>query len=191
MKIPSQLLNLQCGMIGTQAVIKRRLSDLAGVFADENAYTLALEAGNPLVYQVSSLEPGSGPGDLHYGLGRIEPGRVGDEYFLTKGHLHTWREAAEVYLGLAGKGLVLMEDERSGEAWWEPLEKNMVVYVPGYTAHRTVNVGTEPLVYLGIYPAQAGHDYSSIASRNFRYVVIATPTGPKVLERIRPGGNYV
>ncbi|HXS07096.1 MAG TPA: glucose-6-phosphate isomerase family protein, partial [Rhizomicrobium sp.] len=81
---------------------ERRLSDLAGIFQDQQAYAAACAADNPLVYSVEAVEPGAGDGDLHYGLGVIHPGRIGREYFMTKGHLHAWREAAELYIGLSG-----------------------------------------------------------------------------------------
>ncbi len=165
------------------AIVQRKLSDLAGVFAEESAYQNALAENDPLVYRVSSLEPGNGPGDLHYGLGMLAPGRVGREYYMTKGHFHTRREAAEVYLGLRGEGAMLLQDERTGESHLVPLEKDSLVYVPGYTAHRTVNVGKEPLVYLGIYPADAGHDYGPIAKQNFRQVVLAGEHGPELIDR--------
>ena len=35
---------------------------------------------------------------------------------MTKGHLHAWREAAEFYIGLSGEGVMLLEDEASGES---------------------------------------------------------------------------
>ena len=44
-----------------------------------------------------------------------------------------------------------------------PLTPESAVYVPGHTAHRTINTGDMPLTYLGIYPARAGHDYGVIA----------------------------
>jgi glucose-6-phosphate isomerase len=46
-----------------------------------------------------------------------------------------------------------------------------------------VNTGDEPLVYLGVYPAAAGHDYAAVAERNFRYVVVARDNGPELLDR--------
>ncbi|MFO7171290.1 MAG: glucose-6-phosphate isomerase family protein, partial [Chloroflexota bacterium] len=153
--------------------IERRLRDLRGAFADAAAYEAALAQGDPLIYSVASVEAGSGPGDLHYGVGTLMPGRIGAEYYLTKGHLHAWRPAAEVYIGIRGEGALLLEDEQTGESRLVPLGPHQVVYVPGSTAHRTVNTGDEPLVYLGIYPAAAGHDYAAIAERNFRCVVIA------------------
>lgn len=152
-------------------LIERRLSQLEGCFADPKAYAKALEHDDPIVYSVSSLEPAQGDGDLHIGLGRIMPGKVGAEYFLTRGHLHSWREAAEIYIGIDGDGLMLLEVE-GGEAQAVPLRANSIVYVPGFTAHRTVNVGSSPLTYLGIYPAKAGHDYAAIARDNFRQMVI-------------------
>lgn len=165
---------------GTQ--IERRLSQLEGCFADQYAYTSSLEQHDPIVYSVSSLEPAHGDGDLHIGIGRIMPGRVGAEYFLTRGHLHAWREASEIYIGLSGEGMMLLETE-SGEQRALPLTPQALVYVPGHTAHRTVNTGSEALVYLGIYPARAGHDYASIAEDNFAQVVIASKGEPVVMKR--------
>lgn len=171
------------GAVEGAPTIRRRLSDLNGCFRDAAAYRAALADGDPIVYTVSAVEGGSGDGDLHYGLGVIMPGKVGDEYFLTKGHLHEWRPAAEFYIGLVGNGLMLLEDEATGETRSVPLEPNSAVYVPGGTAHRTVNTGSAPLAYLGVYPARAGHDYAAIAERNFRSVVVDDLGTPRVVER--------
>lgn len=169
--------------IGGRPVTRRFLSDLCGSFADAAAYNEALRRGNPLVYEVTSVEPAAGDGQLHYGLGILYQGRIGDEYFLTKGHYHSRREAAEVYVGLKGEGAMLLEDEDTGTSRMVELGAGRVVYVPGHTAHRTVNTGDVPLVYLGIYPADAGHDYGSIATKNFHKVILAGPKGPVMTER--------
>lgn len=179
----SFLLDHQLATIAGQPRVERYLRDLEGLFADSLAYSQYSHQANPLVYSVSSVESANQEGDLHFGLGCIQPGRVGAEYFMTRGHLHTWREAAEVYMGLQGKGLMLLEEESGQRLWSEPLEANQVVYVPGGVAHRTVNIGTTPLIYLGIYPAQAGHDYQSIAERNFAQVVVEINNQPTVLLR--------
>lgn len=163
--------------------VDRHLSDLRGCFADPGAFAAACAAGNPLVYTVSSWQPGDADGDLHYGLGMLLPGRVGEEYWMTKGHLHAWRPAAEFYVGLRGDGAMLLEDESTGESRLIPLRRDTVVYVPGHTAHRTVNTGREPLLYLGIYPSRAGHDYAAIAERNFRCVVVERDGKPALRER--------
>lgn len=176
-------LDLAAGLIVGQAVVQRRLSDLRGAFDDTTAYDAAVARGDPLVYTVSSVEPGEGAGDLHYGLGLIMPGQVGREYYLTKGHIHRWRDAAEVYVGLGGEGMMLLEDEATGESRALRLAAGIVVYVPPCTFHRTVNTGTIPLTYLGVYPARAGHDYGALAERNFREVVVAVNGSPAVMER--------
>ena len=64
-----------------------------------------------------------------------------------------------------------------------PLQERTVVYVPGHTAHRTINTGDGPLIYLGVYPAAAGHDYGAIAERNFRKVVVEREGRPVMLDR--------
>jgi glucose-6-phosphate isomerase len=171
------------GTIGEAPRVKRHLADLRGCFRDAEAVERALAHDNPLVYTVAAVEPAAGDGDLHYGLGVIYPGLVGDEYFLTKGHLHTWRAAAELYIGIAGEGVMLLEDEATGETRMIPLQPNGAVYVPGHTAHRTVNTGDVPLTYLGVCPARAGHDYGAIAERNFRSVVIQRDGKPHLIER--------
>lgn len=162
--------------------LERRLSDLAGVFVDQNAYTQTLSKGNPVLYTVASVEDFASAGDLQFGLGCLMPGKVGEEYYLTKGHFHTWRAAAEVYIGIAGEGLMLLQEE-NGRTWTEVVGKNSLVYVPGGVAHRTVNTGSEPLLYWGIYPAGAGHDYESIRATNFRQVVLERAGKAVVLER--------
>jgi glucose-6-phosphate isomerase, archaeal len=166
-------------------LLERRLSDLRGYFVDEQAYAAALAMGDPLLYTAANVEPAEGAGALHYGITRLLPGRIGDEYYLTKGHYHAWRPAAEYYIGLSGEGILLLEDERSGDCWSLPLTPHSAAYVPGYAAHRTVNIGNKPLIFLGIYPAGAGHDYGAIAKRNFRHVVVAVEGEPKVIERAR------
>lgn len=178
-----QWFETQGGDLSGGEEVRRRLSQLGGCFADEAAYAGALAEGDPLVYRVTSVQAGSGPGDLHYGLGVLYPGKVGNEYFLTKGHYHEYRAAAEVYIGLAGAGMMLLEDEATGTCAALPFGRGRVVYVPGFTAHRTINTGTEPLVYFGVYPANAGHDYGAIAVNNFRQMVVEANGEPTVLER--------
>jgi glucose-6-phosphate isomerase len=175
--------NPSTGEISDAPLAERHLSDLKDCFADTAAYEGALAAGNPLVYTVTAIEPGSGDGDLHYGLGCLMPGKIADEYFMTKGHLHAWREAAEFYFGLGGEGVMLLQDEATGESRMVPLEPNGAVYVPGRTAHRTMNVSNVPLTYIGVYPAKAGHDYGSIAKTNFRCMVVERNGKPAMVER--------
>lgn len=171
------------GEIAGAPSVSRHLKDLRGCFADKEAYEAALGAGNPLLYRVASVEPADGEGDLHHGVGLLMPGRIGGEYYMTKGHLHAWRDAAEIYIGLTGEGVMLLEDEATGESRMIPLRPHHAVYVPGRTAHRTMNTGRVPLAYIGVYPARAGHDYAVIARKNFRCMIVERDGRPVLIER--------
>lgn len=166
---------------GRQPTI-RYLRDVQSIFADQPACQELLPS-NPLLYSVTQIEDHNGEGDIHYGIGILMPGRVGREYFMTKGHIHAWRPAAEVYIGLRGRGMMLLQDERTSECRAVEFMANSVVYVPGYTAHRTINIGDEPLVYWGVLSSAAGHDYDAVAKRNFRLVVVERDGAPAVMER--------
>ena len=163
-------------------ISERKLSDLRGYFADEQAYEELIRE-NPVLYHVSSWEVAAGEGDLICGFGVVQPGKVGDEYFFTKGHYHEWREAAEIYIGLSGHGYMLLEQETSQESKLLPLGQNQIVYVPGNTAHRTINVGPDPLTYIGIYSVRAGHDYGALAENNFQKVLVAKDGNPTLIDR--------
>ena len=175
--------NPATGELAGVKAVERYLADLRGCFADETAYEAALAAGNPLIYRVASFAPAGGEGDLHYGVGCILPGKIGNEYYLTKGHLHAWRPAAEFYFGLSGEGAMLLEDEASGASRLVPLRPHQAVYVPGHTLHRTINTDRTTLTYLGVYSARAGHDYGMITMRNFRFVVIDCEGRPTLVDR--------
>lgn len=174
---------LQSASLGDRPTTKRHLADLRGCFLDEAAFEAAHANGNPLLYEVTAVEPAVGDGQLHYGLGILYPGKIGDEFYITKGHYHSHRPAAEIYIGLKGRGCMLLEDEATGESRMVPLEGQSVVYVPGHTAHRTANIGNEPLVYIGVYPSNAGHDYGAIAKQNFRMAIVERAGHPVLIER--------
>lgn len=171
------------GALTDAIMIERRLSDLANVFADPQAYAAALAQDNPILYTVASVQPDDKSDALFYAMGVLYPGRIGTEYYMTKGHYHALRTAPEVYIGLSGEGMMLLQDEASGASRAHPLVPNSIVYVPGHTAHRTMNVGETPLVYLAVCPLAAGHDYESIAKSNFTQVIVAVNDGPQVLDR--------
>ncbi len=174
---------LDTAALGDGPRSQRTLKDLKGCFADAAAFERALALGDPLVYEVGAFEPAQGQGQLHIGLGIIYPGKIGDEYFMTKGHYHAHREAAEFYIGLSGEGVMILEDETTGQSRAVPLRQHSIVYVPGHTAHRTANTGEVPLVYLGVYPADAGHDYAAIARHNFRKILVAQNGEPTLIDR--------
>lgn len=185
MTLPPLSLNFDpaTGVIPSFNGSQRWLSQLADCFADQLAYQTQLSQEDQLVYSVTNLDMASGEGQLHYGLGIIQSGKVGREYFMTRGHLHAWRPAAEVYICLQGQGMMILEHETEAKVEVLPFQANSVVYVPGYMAHRTVNIGPLPLVYWGIFSSEAGHDYEAIRERNFSQVVIELDGKPCALPR--------
>jgi len=183
--IPSLLAKIDyaSGMIDGCPVTRRTLGQIADAFADPVAVRDALALGDPLLYTVSTSAYGAGGDNLHCGLGVLYPGCVGDEYFMTRGHMHARREAPELYVGIRGRGMMLMQRGDGSEARSVEMSGECLVYVPGRTAHRTVNVGGEPLVYLGVYAADAGHDYESVRRNNFTNVVVRRGGSPLVIPR--------
>ena len=81
----------------------------------------------------------------------IYPGCIGDEFHMTKGHFHAVRERGEVYLGLSGAGYVVLQTD-DGQARHVHMAPGEVVYVPPSWAHRTVNTGETPLIFLSMWP---------------------------------------
>jgi glucose-6-phosphate isomerase, archaeal len=144
----------------------RTVKDLQGIFHDEAA-RLALDPAQT-VYRVQAILPApeGRPGELFWGTTFIEPGMVGDEYFMTKGHFHADRSRTEFYLTVAGSGALILMDE-DHKTRFEPMEPGSLHYIPPHTAHRTANVGGSMLSFLACWPSDAGHDYAAIASAGF------------------------
>ncbi|MGB5932464.1 MAG: glucose-6-phosphate isomerase family protein [Anaerolineae bacterium] len=152
-------------------VIERHLSDMRGMYLDEAATEEAIEGGDPLLYEVYQYDVPFETGQLLVVTSIIQPGKLGDEYYMTKGHFHEKEDRAEVYLGLGGQGHLLLET-RDGEFKALPVEPGTVTYIPPYWAHRMVNTGQEELVFFGVFPADAGHNYDEIEKRGFAKVVV-------------------
>jgi glucose-6-phosphate isomerase len=175
-------LDFETGALGGHTSrIERRASALRGAVADAKALEALVAAGDLVVYQVEQRDVPEEVGQLICCTTVIQPGAVGDEYFMTKGHYHADRDTGEVYLGLSGVGLLLLQSgEESAEL---PMQRGTVAYVPPGWAHRTVNTGETPFVFFAVYPGQAGHDYAGIEAAGFVHRVLRTPEGPVVVER--------
>ncbi len=165
--------------------IVRRLSAMSGQFLDRQTYELVLSMQDPMIYQVYEVRRPEIAGEMLYGLSIVLPGKVGDEYYMTKGHFHTVLDTAEVYHCLKGQGMMVMETPE-GDWSVEELRPGCVLYVPPRWAHRSVNTGTsQDLVTLFIYPANAGHDYGTIEQHGFRKLVIERDGRAQVVDNPR------
>jgi glucose-6-phosphate isomerase len=152
--------------------IVRRLSSMRGQYIDQASYSALLEREDVLLYEVYENVRPSQPGDLIHGVSIVHPGKVGAEYFMTKGHYHALLETAEVYYILEGQGMMVMETPE-GEWAVDELTPGRVLFVPPRWAHRSVNTAADrDLVMFFVYPANAGHDYGTIEERGFRKRVI-------------------
>lgn len=162
--------------------IVRRISDMRGMYADGAAEERLAAGADRVVYEVLQYDVPGENGQLVCCTTVIQPGLVGDEYFMTKGHFHQRRETGEVYLGLSGRGYLLMfVDDRTAELELGP---GTLAYVPPLWAHRTLNAGDDPFSFLAVYPADAGHDYATIEERGFPRRVVRSSSGPVVVPAV-------
>ncbi|MCE7988185.1 MAG: cupin domain-containing protein [Caldilinea sp. CFX5] len=164
--------------------IVRRLSSMTGYYLDGDAFDAQLNQGDPVHYEVHGIDPPAVAGELSSGVTRLHPGKIGQEYFMTKGHFHAVLETGEVYYALRGAGMLVMETPE-GDCRIEPFAAGQVVYVPPRWAHRTVNTGNEDLLFFWVYPAHAGHDYRTIAERGFRKLVVDVAGVPTIIDNPR------
>ena len=150
---------------------KRYLSNMKGMYADDDAFELTVSKGDSLVYEFYEIGVPQDAGDVAFGSSITYPGKVGDEYFMTKGHFHTILDTAEVYYCLNGRGLMLMENPE-GDWSVEELTPGVAVYVPKRYAHRSINIGDTPLVTFFAFRGDAGHDYGTIETKGYRKLVV-------------------
>ena len=165
--------------------IERKLSAMRGQFLDQEAFEAMLADEDTLLYEVYEIHRPHEAGELLTGISIVHPGRVGREYFMTKGHFHAVRQTAEVYLCMGGEGFMVMEDQ-DGECRVESLSPGKVLYVPPGWAHRSVCTSRqEDLVTFFIYPGHAGHDYGTIERQGFRKLVVEGENGIQIIDNPR------
>jgi len=143
----------------------RRLSEVAGMFADPAAVREILRLRDPVVFE-RRLPPDPPRPHLVYEVTILYPGRIGAEFMGTEA-----RRGADpaLWVGLRGEGRVIRTPDEV-----IPVEKGSVLQIEPGRAWRTVNVGRFDLVFLtirgagGIETAPAGE---------FRVTVVAGPDG--------------
>ncbi|MFO7531482.1 MAG: glucose-6-phosphate isomerase family protein [Candidatus Limnocylindrales bacterium] len=88
----------------------KTLGDLTKVYRDEQAFlALAKESRDDVAYEVFATPPQEQAGELIVGTSVVYPGQVGDEFFMTRGHIHQIHGRAEMYYCLSGHGVMLLE----------------------------------------------------------------------------------
>ena len=99
-----------------------------------------------MIYEFYELGCPERAGDLAFGTTMIHPGKIGNEYYMTKGHFHQIVDTAEVYYTLKGEGYMMLEN-LDGD--WR----------------------VEVLTAFYVFDADAGHDYGTIETKGYRHIV--------------------
>lgn len=174
--------DLHTGLSKSREPLQRRLSHMQSMFHDQAALAAAVREDDRLVYEFFDMGVPETSGDVAYGTSITYPGKVGNEYHMTKGHFHTVLDTAEVYYCLRGHGLMMMESPE-GQVEVQELVPGKAVYVPGRFAHRSINISAgEPLITFFAFPGHAGHDYGSIETKGFRKLVVEQAGKPSLID---------
>lgn len=177
--------NVSTGLSTTATPLKRQLSAMADMYSDQQAVAAQLARQDVLVYEFFDMGVPSTSGDVAYGTSITYPGKIGDEYHMTKGHFHSVLDTAEIYYCLSGSGYMLMENP---EGDWQSAEfkAGQAVYVPRRYAHRSINTSdSEPLVTFFAFPGHAGHDYGTIETKGFRKLCVERNGTPEFIDNPR------
>jgi len=175
--------NLRGGHSSVKDTSKRILSKVKGMFYDVKAADEYIEKfGDQLVYEFHELPAPEHAGDLAFGSSIVYPGKVGNEYYMTKGHFHTILDTAEVYLCISGHGYMMLENPE-GDWRCEELLPGKAVYCPKRYAHRSINVSpTEPLQTFFVFRGDAGHDYGTIEQKGYRKLLVEIDGEPTIID---------
>lgn len=161
-----------------------KLSELKDYCAYPEAAEKILSKGrDPVIYEYYEYAPAETSGNINFGLTVIYPGKIGKEYYMTKGHFHE-KDAAEFYLCLKGRGILLMQN-RDGEVITIKLKPGALGYVPPGWGHRTINMGRSKFAFFFAYPSDAGHDYMIVREKGFAKIVIEEEKTLKVIDNPR------
>jgi glucose-6-phosphate isomerase len=161
-------------LAGHTGAKRSRIADLKGLFVSEEAFNrLVASRGGDLVYEVYEFRPDRvAPHELVFGTSTLQAGKCGEEFFMTRGHIHTRTDRPEIYFCQSGRGVMHME---APDGTTRPIEMTAgaVVYVPAFWVHRSVNIGDEPFITTFCYPSDAGQDYGIIErSRGMRTLIV-------------------
>lgn len=176
--------DLVTGISNEVDVNHKFLSQMRGLFADEAALEAAIAREDAVIYDTYPIKPVPHGGDLSSGTTLLYPGKIGDEYFFTKGHYHAMLMTSEVYFGLSGEGLMLLEN-KAGDWKLLPVVPGATVYAPKGWAHRMINTGSVPLVTYFTLRSDAGQDFSPIEKHGYAKIIVERNGRPVAIDNPR------
>lgn len=100
---------------------------------------------------------------INLGLTVINSGTINKEFYMTRGHIHT-KETPEFYILLEGKGILLIQKDRSKSI---KLRKGEIFLIPEAYSHRLINIGNKKLKVLTIYYENAKPNYNIKFKKRF------------------------
>lgn len=146
--------------------VVRKLGDMSDRYENQEEVKRILKKGNPEIYRVFARELEEGK---MAGLTILNPGKIGDEYYMTKGHAHK-KPLPEIYILLKGKGKLILQSTEKNYSRIVDLKKGKEIFVSGKMAHRVANTGKEKMEMLAFYDKEAGHDYKTKFKRRVKSV---------------------
>lgn len=139
-----------------------RLRDAKDFFSDQKAVKAKLKK-NPVIYTVYRMRDRQ----IEYSLTVLNPGTIGGEHYMTRGHYHK-TPSTEIFILLKGRGVILEKNSRVRRTY--PKKDEVYVSRPNL-AHRSVNLGRTRMEFLTIQQAGVGHEYGEIKKKGFGVVV--------------------
>ena len=132
----------------------KRMPDFVGVYGgkDETKHSL------------SDLERSFASCDQVHGITWIAPGRIGDEFCMTRGHILSKPDRSETYAGISETG-VLQPESPTGDIRILDMVPGIVACVPPHWIHRSVIAGDRPLAMSFCFPADAYRTTESLSAR--------------------------
>jgi glucose-6-phosphate isomerase len=163
-----------------EIVIQRKLNDVKDIFSDQKAVKEILNSNNPTIIDVYMAPVPETVEHIMALMTIIHPGKIGGEYYMTKGHIHDSDEAPEVYITMKGEGKLILQTE-DNQTFIGEMKPGTINYIPSNWAHRAVNIGNEDLVFFGIYPASSKRDYSFIGQNKKNFIKMVVERNGEVL----------
>lgn len=121
-------------------------------------------------------------GGLFYGISKLWPGTINEEFYFTRGHFHQKLDTGEYYWGITGRGLLLLRTTDGDESIIE-ITPGSVNYIPGKTAHRLINIGDDILSVGAVWQSDSGHQYSEKNIFETHVMRSDSPAGYEVIYR--------
>ena len=144
-----------------------------------------LSADDQIIYEVYEIKRPEVEGELLMGISIVHPGKVGREFFMTKGHFHSVLETSEIYYCLRGEGYMVMETPEGETSVEDSLSGKDPIRTTALGAPVCMYLQQEDLVTFFAYPANAGHDYGTIERLGFRKLVLDGANGPEIVDNPR------